>query len=59
MVGSHLSNSPLKVSVFVSMQSYLDGVKQVDGGIALAMESFALMIKRAHSGQLRRRPLAH
>jgi hypothetical protein len=33
------------------MQFYLDGAKQVDGGIALAMESFALMIKRVRSGQ--------
>jgi hypothetical protein len=37
-------------SVFVSMPFSLAGVRAVDGGIALAMESIALMIKRVRSG---------
>jgi hypothetical protein len=35
------------------MQFSLDGARQVDGGIALAMESSALMIKLALYGKLK------
>jgi hypothetical protein len=47
------SNSPLGVNVFAFTQSYLDGAKQVDGGIALAMENFDPTIKHEHYGKLK------
>jgi hypothetical protein len=43
-------NLLLRAGAFVSMQSYLDGAKQVGGGIALVMASIALMIKHVHCG---------
>jgi hypothetical protein len=51
------SNSLLEADVFVSTQCYRGGVKQVDGGIALAMESFDPTIKRVHYGKLKQRLL--
>jgi hypothetical protein len=50
MAQQRLSNSLSKVGAFVSTQSYPDGAKQVDGGIALAMASIALMIKHVLCG---------
>jgi hypothetical protein len=41
------------------MQSYRDGVKPVDGGTVLAMESFDPTIKLVHYGQLKQHQLAH
>jgi hypothetical protein len=53
MADSRQSNLPLEANVFVSTQCYRGGVKQADGGIALAMESFDPTIKRAHYGKLK------
>jgi hypothetical protein len=53
MEQQRLSNSPLKVDAFASMQFYPGGVKQVVGGIALAMASTDLMIKGVLSGAWR------
>jgi hypothetical protein len=53
MVQQRLLNSPLRDGAFVFMQFYRAGVKQVDGGIALAMASTDLMIKHVLSGAWR------
>jgi hypothetical protein len=53
MVQQRPLNSPLRDAAFVFMQSYRAGVKQVDGGIALAMASTDLMIKHVLSGAWR------
>jgi hypothetical protein len=50
-----LSNLPFAVNAFVSTLSYLVGVKQVVGGIGLAMASTALMMEHARYGQLKLR----
>jgi hypothetical protein len=45
------SNSLLEADVFVFTQFFLDGVKQVDGGIELVMATFIQMIKLAQYGK--------
>jgi hypothetical protein len=45
------SNSLLAADVFVFTQFFLDGVKQVDGGIELVMATFIQMIKLAQYGK--------
>jgi hypothetical protein len=50
MEQQRLLSSPIKENVFAFTRSYQDGVKQVAGGIALAMASIALMIKHVRCG---------
>jgi hypothetical protein len=52
------SNLPFAENAFASMQFYRVGVKQVVGGIALAMASIAPTMALARYGQLKLRQSA-